>query len=327
MKNSNQGKWLSIFLDYKAICILLLLFLFFTATCFDTFLTISNLRNVIRQISMSAILAIGYTIIIATGCIDLSVGYMLSFCCMIAAIFGIELGLGYGIGIIMALIFGALCGTVNALLMICLNVNPFIVTLAMGQAYRGLALAICDNKPITGIGDFAKWFGQGFVGVIPVPTIIMLVVMVCFAFFINRTKAGRHIILTGGNGEASRISGINIKRVKVMAYTLMGACVGLAAVVMNGRVGSAQPTSGNGMEMDAIAAVVIGGTAMGGGYGNIVGSVLGALIVGMINNGLNLLHVSSYWQFTAKGLLILAAVGLDRATQVVMTRQQIRATR
>ena len=197
----------------------------------------------------------------------------------------------------------------------------------MGQIYRGVTLLICNGAPVNGLSDSFLFIGQGYMGSVPIPVIIMLVIAVGMALFMSRTVLGRHIILMGGNAEAARISGVNTKWVQNAAYMITGLCVAIAAVIMDGRVGSGQPTAGTGMEMDAIAAVVIGGTPLHGGSGNVIGSIMGALIVGVINNGLNLVKVNTYWQMAAKGILILVAIILDEGTNSFMRKKQAKAAK
>ena len=216
---------------------------------------------------------------------------------------------------------GAFCGFINGFIGVRFKLPLFIVTLATGQVYRGACQLLSNTSPVNGLQDEFKVLGQGYLGSISVPIYIMAVVGIVLYIVLNKTRFGRHAIATGGNREAARTSGINTGFVTVRIYMIMGVCAAIAAMVMTGRAFSAQPAAGTGMEMDAIAAVVIGGTSLSGGSGRIGGTVVGCLIVGVINNMLNLAGVDSNWQLVAKGLLILAAVLLDVASSNYFTKK------
>lgn len=201
----------------------------------------------------------------------------------------------------------------------------FIVTLATGQVFKGACQLLSNTSPINGLQDEFKMLGQGYLGPVPIPIYIMVVVGVVLYVVLNKTRFGRHAIATGGNREAARTSGINTNAVTIQIYVIMGICTSIAAMVMTGRAFSAQPAAGQGMEMDAIAAVVIGGTSLSGGAGRIVGTVIGCLIVGVITNMLNLVAVDSNWQLIAKGILILLAVLLDVATSQYFEKKMKKA--
>lgn len=322
MKTKNE-KWVKLgqfMFENKAIFILLffVVLLSFTTT---TFLTSKNIINVIRQVSISGILSFGLTIIMASGNIDLSVGSMLSMIGVVVAmaskIEGMPLIGAYLIGILT----GLLCGTLNATVSSYFNLAPFIVTLSFGQIYNGITYLISNGRPISGLRPELIFIGQGYLGRVPVPVVIMFVVGIILYLFLSFTKRGRHVLAVGGNVEAARVCGINVTKTKLIAYLIMGVCVAIGAIIMDGRVASAQLEAGLGMEMDALSAVVIGGTPLGGGYGNVLGTIIGCLIVGVINNGLNLTHVSAYWQIVAKGAITLFAIILDSQSQVILNRR------
>lgn len=299
----------NILMQNKALIILLLLCVI-AALISPAFLTGRNVTNVIRQVSASAILGIGFTLVISSGNLDLSVGFMLG-------LLGIVMGLlskanfPFPLVLLAGLACGALCGLINGTIGVRFKLPLFIVTLATGQVYRGSTQLLSNTSPVNGLQDAFKVLGQEYVGPFPIPVLIMLFVLLILYVLLNMTRFGRHAIATGGNSEAARISGINTGAITIWIYVIMGVCASIAAMVMTGRAFSAQPAAGQGMEMDAIAAVVIGGTSLKGGSGRIVGTVFGCLIVGVINNILNLMAVDSNWQLIAKGLLILAAVLLD----------------
>ena len=308
---------------YKAVFIMLVMVAIVSCTT-DRFFTTSNLLNILRQVAIYVILSTGYTLIISAGCIDLSVGHMLSLLGIIMAKLmkeaGVPVLLSFAIGILSGMIFAS----INASISLKFNLAPFIVTLGMQQVYRGLAQIACNGVALARLPSMAVFVGQGMVLGIPFSVVIMLAVILLGNLILRSTALGRQILAVGGNADAAYVSGISVKKVKLFAYALMGAGVGVAAIVMNGRVASAQPTAGTGLEMDAVAAVIIGGTRMGGGYGNVLGSLFGCLLVGVINNALNLLNVSAWWQWVAKGLLIITAVVLDSVTESIRAKSLVR---
>jgi len=277
----------------------------------DSFLTVSNLLNIARQVSINAIIAAGMTFVILTFGIDLSVGSVLAFSgAIIAGLLsrGHPLVVGIGAG----LLVGGLIGLVNGLIITKGGVQPFIATLGMLTIARGATLVYTDGRPITGLPDAFVWLGAGEIARIPVPVVIMTVVFAASYVVLTQTVLGRYIYAIGGNEEATRLSGVNVAFYKTLAYVISGALSALSAVILTARLNSAQPTAGMGYELDAIAAVVLGGTTLAGGEGGIAGTLLGAFIIGVLNNGLNLLNVSSFYQQVVKGVVILLAVLLDR---------------
>jgi len=278
-----------------------------------SFLAISNIFNVLRQVSISAIIAFGMTFVILTGGIDLSVGSTLALTGAVAASLlagGTDPIVSMGITLILGLILGAF----NGLIITKGKVAPFIATLATMTIYRGLTLVYTEGKPISGLGDHVSFqlFGKGYVLGIPVPVITMLISFCILAFILHKTTFGRRVYAVGGNEEAAKLSGINAGRVKIAVYAVSGFLAALSALILTSRLNSAQPTAGESYELDAIAAVVLGGTSLNGGKGWIFGTLIGALIIGVLNNGMNLIGVSSFWQQVVKGIVILLAVLLDR---------------
>ena len=275
------------------------------------FLSPSNLLNVLRQVSINAILALGMTVVILKGGIDLSVGSLLALAGALAAGFAVSglppaLAMGLGIGIAVAL------GILQGLLVAYAGLPPFIVTLAGLTAFRGLTLVYTDGRPITGLPDSFLFLGNGTLLGIPVPVVAMLSFLLLTQLLLQNTALGRYLYAIGGNEEAARLSGVPVARIKVFAYAYSGLAAGLAALVLTGRLNSAQPTAGTGFELDAIAAAVVGGTSLAGGRGTAWGTFLGALIIGVLNNGMNLLNVSSFYQLIAKGVVIVLALLVDR---------------
>ncbi len=275
------------------------------------FLSIHNIMNVLRQISTNMYLAIAMTMVIILGGIDLSVGSIIAVTgvvtTMLIAVVGFPIWLAVAIGILVGMLFGTFNGYVSATTII----PPFIVTLATMNIARGAAYVISDGKPVRVMEDSFNVIGSGYVGPIPLQVIYLIFFLIIAYIIMNKTKLGRYMYAVGGNQEAARFSGINIKKVKLFAYTFSGLMAGIAGVVLSARMFSGQPTAGDMAELDAIAAVVLGGTSMTGGRGKIGGTVIGALIIGVLSNGLNLMGVSSFWQYIIKGVVILVAVYAD----------------
>jgi ribose/xylose/arabinose/galactoside ABC-type transport system permease subunit len=276
------------------------------------FLTFNNLFNVGTQIAVIAILALGQTFVIVSGGIDLSVGSVLG---LAGIVFGwatavanlpLPVALALGVGA------GALAGLVNGVLITLGNLPPFIATLAMLSAARGLALVISEGQPLNPIPQAILSLGSGdLFGILPLPVILMLVMWVITIVILRSTYSGRCMYAIGGNEEAARLSGINVSRQKLIIYTLSGLFAGIAGILLTARLASADPQAGFTYELDAIAAVVIGGASLSGGVGNASGTLIGALILGVLRNGLNLLNVSAFWQQVIIGAVIALAVMTD----------------
>jgi len=276
------------------------------------FLTEQNISNVLRQTSINGILAIGMTYVILTGGIDLSVGSVLAFSSMVAAsLVSGEQPQGVFVAIMAGLGTGAALGMVNGLLVSRFGVPPFVVTLGMLSVARGLTFIYTDGTPIPNLSPAFRTIGQGFVGPVPVPVFIFAGVALLFWWVLKYTTFGRYIYAVGGNERSARTSGVNTRGVLFGAYIIAGSLAGLAGLILTARTTSALPQAGVSYELDAIAAVVIGGTSLSGGTGSVLGTVIGALIIGVINNGLDLLGVSSYYQQVIKGVIIITAVLLD----------------
>lgn len=277
------------------------------------FLAINNLFNVLRQVSINALIAFGMTFVILTGGIDLSVGSMLALTGAVTASF-LASGMDPVLAMALGLLLGAILGAINGIIIAKGKVAPFIATLATMTIYRGLTLVYTEGKPVSGLGDSLSFqlLGKGYFLGIPVPVVTMALAFGVLYFILKKTTFGRRVYAVGGNEEASRLSGISVDRIKIYVYSLTGMLAALSALILTSRLNSAQPTAGSMFELDAIAAVVLGGTSLTGGRGWIVGTVIGALIIGVLNNGLNLIGVSSFFQQVVKGTVILVAVLLDR---------------
>ncbi|WZW87082.1 ribose ABC transporter permease [Ignatzschineria larvae DSM 13226] len=283
----------------------------------ENFFTLNNIFNILQQTSINAIIAVGMTLVILTSGIDLSVGSVFALTGAVAAsIIGQDINPFFAI--IAALLLGSALGLVSGVIIAKGKLQAFIATLVMMLIIRGATQVYTQGSPIgLGMSDYAymfEWIGFGRVLGIPVPIIIMAVVFMIAGYILKFTKLGRHIYAVGGNEAATRLSGINVDRVKIIVYMMSGFLCAVAAMIEVSRLSSAQPTAGMGYEMDAIAAVVLGGTSMAGGRGKIIGTLIGALILGFLNNGLNLLGVDAYYQMIVKGAVILLAVLVDNKT-------------
>jgi len=274
------------------------------------FLTVSNLLNVAEQATIIAIVAVGMTFVIITAGIDLSVGSVLAFAGVVMASL-LHAGLPLPLALVAGLVTGLLCGVVNGLLITVGRLPPFIATLGMMSVARGSALMFTEGRPISGFSEGFRALATGDVLGVPTPVVIMIVIYALAHFVLRRTKLGRYTYAIGGNEEAALLSGINVRVYKTMVYGLAGMLSGLAAILLTARLNSAQPIAGMNYELDAIAATVIGGTSLLGGEGTVVGTLIGALIMAVLRNGLNLLGVSSFIQQIVIGSVIIAAVLID----------------
>ncbi|PWC19402.1 ribose ABC transporter permease [Brenneria corticis] len=303
-------EWL---LEQKSLIALLILIAVVSAMS-PNFFTLNNLFNILQQTSVNAIMAVGMTLVILTSGIDLSVGSLLALTGAVAAsIVGLEVNAL--LAVFGALALGALIGAGTGVIVSKGKVQAFIATLVMMLLLRGVTMVYTNGSPInTGFSDVADtfgWFGIGRPLGIPTPIWIMAVVFAAAWYMLHHTRLGRYIYALGGNESATRLSGISVDKIKIIVYSLCGLLSALAGIIEVARLSSAQPTAGTGYELDAIAAVVLGGTSLAGGKGRIVGTLIGALILGFLNNGLNLLGVSSYYQMIVKAVVILLAVLVD----------------
>jgi ribose transport system permease protein len=288
----------------------------------DIFFTSSNLLNVMRQISVNICISVGMTLVILTGGIDLSVGSLLALSGAITAgllKFGLEVPfldtfIGFTLfgAILAGIITGTSLGAFNGLMITRFRVPPFVATLAMLTIARGFTMLYTKGFPISGLGPKYSFLGTGWFLGIPIPVWISLLVILIAVIITNKTRLGRYIYAIGGNESAAALSGINIKKIKTIVYAIAGALAAVGGIIVTSRLDSAQPNAGTSYELDAIAAVVIGGTSLSGGKGTIGGTVLGAIIIGVLNNGLVLLNVSPFWQQVIKGVVILLAIIIDK---------------
>ena len=278
----------------------------------DTFLTLQNLVILVRQISINGILAVGVTYVLLTGGVDLSLGSLVALTGVCAACFAHPGDYPVVIPILVGIGAGMACGAANGLVITRGGVAPFIVTLGMMIIARGVALIISKGKPVSNLSQTFTWLGSGNVAGVPIPILILGLVALISYVLLTRMRLGRYLYAVGGNEKAARAAGLSVKGIKMFAYTVCGGLAGLAGVVLAARITTGQPNAGVAYELDAIAAAVIGGTSLSGGVGGVGGTLLGALLMGVINNGLDLLEVSSYYQQVVKGLIIIGAVWMDQ---------------
>lgn len=281
----------------------------------NSFFSLYNIQNIFKQSSINGLIAFGMTFVILVGCIDLSVGSILALVGYLAGTMLVKFQLPIVVILPVALVLGGVLGMVNGLLVSKVKLQPFIATLTTMTIYRGLTLIISDGMPIRNINKVSKvmtFINRGEIFKLPVSMVVYLVLFGILWFTLGKTLFGKYLYATGGNEEAARLSAVPVNRIKISAYCISGLLSALAAILYISRYNSIYPNAGQGAELDAIAAVVIGGTSMSGGKGKIVGTLIGALIIGILNNGLNLLGVSSFYQEVIKGLVILLAVVADR---------------
>lgn len=276
------------------------------------FFSLQNVTIILRQVSINGILAIGVTFVIIAGGIDLSLGSVVAFTGVIAALFAHPGEFPLMVPLAMAVLAGLAIGGLNGLVITRGSVAPFIVTLGMMTIARGLALVASGGRPVTDLSDGFNFIGGGDLLGIPVPILIFAAVILASAFVLNKTRIGRYMYAVGGNEKAAYASGVRVNTVKLIAYMICSGLAAVAGIVLASRITTGQPNAGIAYELDAIAAVVIGGTSLAGGTGGIGGTVLGVLLIGVINNGLDLLNISSYYQQIIKGAIIIAAALIDR---------------
>ncbi|WP_044481444.1 ABC transporter permease [Paenibacillus antibioticophila] len=293
--------------EFAAFVGLLVLIVGFSIASPD-FFTTYNLMNIMRQASIIALLAIGMTFVIIAGGIDLSVGAIASISGTLAAQVMISSGGGVFVGVLTGLGVGIAVGFVNGLIISKFKVPPIIATLALMSVSQGLALAVTGGYPVSGLPDSFAWLGRGFVGAVPIPVIILLLMYIVAHIILNHTKFGAYVFGLGGNEEATRLAGLNVNKIKIWVYVVSGITAAVSGLILASRLGSGQPLAGQGMELNAIAAVVIGGASVAGGVGGVIGSLIGALIMSVLNNGLDLMNINSYYQMIFTGIILALAV-------------------
>ncbi len=308
MQYINRLRQYGIFVVFIIICLILSLIS-------PQFLTVSNWTIIITQASINALLAFGVTFVIITGGIDLSLGSMVAVTGVTAAMLAHPDTFPVALPIFAGLLAGLLMGVFNGFIITKSKIAPFIVTLGTMTIGRGLALILSKGRPISNLSDSFNFIGGGNIFGIPFPIIVLILVFIICSIILKKTLLGRYIYAIGGNEQASRASGINVNRVKMAVYSISGLLAGLAGILLTSRITTGQPNAGAGFELDAIAAAVIGGTSTSGGTGTMTGTLIGVLLIGVINNGLDLLNVTSYYQQVVMGTIIIGAVVLDSWNQ------------
>ncbi|MBB3443560.1 ABC transporter permease [Rhizobium sp. BK379] len=286
----------------------------------EFFLTGGNISNVLLQTSINGVLAIGMTFVILTRGIDLSVGSVVALAGIVSASFATTsatagvIGSPYpvAVGLLVGVFVGIICGSISGVIVSRFSVPAFVATLGMLSAARGMTLIYGGGRPVPALTPAFRWIGTGDVFGVPAPVIVLAVVFAVSWWILNRTRFGRYIYAVGGNPHAAKTSGINTDRIRFTVYVISGGLAGLAGILLSARTGSGLPQAGVAYELDAIAAVVIGGTSLSGGVGRVTGTLIGALIIGVMNNGLDLMGIQSYYQQVLKGALIVGAVMLDQ---------------
>lgn len=306
-------KFKTVVAKYGIMIIFILMVVLFSILS-PVFLSVSNIFNILRQVSIVGIMSVGMAFVIITSGIDLSVGSILGA----SGVFGAYLmsqGISPIVSIIIVLAASIVIGLINGFFINEMELPPFVSTLGMMTAMRGVAYLITNGMPIFGFPESFSLIGQGYIFVIPIPVIIMIVVFICGHLFLDSTKYGRYIYGVGGNEEATRLSGVNTKKIKYIVYALCSFLCGLAGIVLLSRINSGNPKNGTGYELDVITAVILGGVSVMGGEGKITGVIIGVLIMGVLANGMILLNVNEYTQQVVKGVVLLAAVSFDRMVQ------------
>jgi len=305
--------------DRVGILGVLILLIIIASFASENFLSFSNAMDVLRAISINAIIAAGVTVVILTAGIDLSVGSILAVAGCVGVLLHVA-GMPAPVAVIGGVLAGALAGALNGVFVALLVLPSFIVTLGAMQYLRGTAYALLEGQPLIANDLSYAALGSSYVSLVPTPVVIMLVVYLIMWFVLERTTFGRHVYAVGGNPEAARLAGINVKKVLIWVYTIGGATAGLGGILFSARVLSAQPNAGQSYELDAIAAVVLGGTALAGGRGRIFGTLLGAMIIGVLSNILVLTNVPYFYQLIIKGFVIVLAITLDSLRRLGQAR-------
>jgi ribose/xylose/arabinose/galactoside ABC-type transport system permease subunit len=302
-----------VFSKYAPLLILLGLILLFTIIS-PNFMTFNNLRLMLRQVSFVAIVAVGLMFVMVSGGIDLSVGSQIIFtniCLAIMISEDLPYQLNPIIAILICLAMGTFLGMTNGLLSNLLKIHPLIITLGTAMIYRGLGYIVAGGRNIGGLPDSFRLYGQGYLGPVPVPVIIMIIVALIGAFVLQKTYFGRYVFAMGGNQEAARLAGLNVSRMKLTVFAICGFAAGITSVLLLSRVFNGQVTTGAGIEFDALTAALLGGVSFVGGEGSVFGLMTGVLIIGVLNNGMQLFGLEDFYQIVVKGVVLLAAVGFD----------------
>jgi len=288
------------------------------------FLTSRNLIIIIRQVSFAAISSIGILFVMIAGGIDLSIGSQIVMTNIVLAIMMVDWELPIGVAIPLTLLLGTALGTVNGLLSVILKIHPLIITLGTASIYKGLGYIFAQSRNIMGFPDAFRWFGQGYLGPVPVPIVIMIIMALIGSFILTRTYFGRYVFALGGNEEAARLAGVNINGMKVLLFAICGFVSGITSVLLLSRVFAGQTATGQGIEFDALTAALLGGVSFKGGEGTIFGLLTGILIIGVLNNAMQLASFPDFSQNVVKGAVLLIAVGFDVFQKNVKAKETVK---
>ena len=305
-----KSSWVDIYKKYGIYILLVVVFAFF-AIMAPNFLETKNVINILRQVSMFGIVVVGVSMVMIGGGMDLSVGMQMAVDGMLVGYMMVNLSFPISVAIIITIVVGCLLGAANGIVAVKLHIAPIIVTLGTMLILQGVAYLITGGYPITGMPEAFKFIGQGYIGIIPVPVIIFAVFIIFGAILMNKTYIGRYIYALGGNDEAARLAGIDVNKLTIMVYTFCGFCASIAALIMVARTNASQPGAGSSYSFDCMTAACLGGVSIAGGEGKISGTVIGVIILGILDNGLVLMSVNTNWQSVIKGIILLAAVAID----------------
>jgi ribose transport system permease protein len=311
MAFNNFGNWIGSILKKNVPFLILVFLVILFSFIAPNFMTFGNLRTLIRQVSFAGISAVGLMFVMISGGIDLSIGSQIVFSNVLLAIMMVEWKLPPAVAIPLILLVGTGLGAINGFLCIKLNIHPLIITLGTSAIFKGLGYIINRSRNIMGFPDSFRWFGQGYVWGIPVPVIVMIIVALIGAFILTKTYFGRQIFALGGNEEAARLAGVNIKRMKVLLFMICGFVSSITTILLLSRVFAGQTITGQGLEFDCLTAALLGGVSFKGGEGNVFGLMVGMLIIGVLNNAMQLATFPDFSQTVVKGSVLLIAVAFD----------------
>lgn len=316
-------KFIELFKKFGVVFILVILLIIFTALN-PAFLTVTNIINISKQVAIMAILSVGMTFVLLTGGIELSMGSVVSLVVVTISMFVTILGWPIPLAILASIAIATAIGLLNGIIIAKVKVPPLIMTLGMQIFLYGFTYTLCGGTPVYGIPNSLKWVGQTYVfGFLPVSALLMIIIILIGYFVLSKTYLGRYFYAIGSNEETANLSGINSDRIRIMAYTCCGFLVGVAGVVMLGRIGSGQPSAGEGYEMDVLTGCVLGGVSLNGGKGNLAKAFAGILVIGILSNGMSLAGMDAFMQKMVKGLVLMLAVILD-SLQYVKIRKKVK---
>lgn len=316
-------KLITLYKKYGVLFILLALVIFFSFAA-PMFFSVTNLFNISKQVAIMAILSVGMTFVLLTGGIELSMGSVISLGVVLISKMVTEANLPIALSMLAAIATATILGFIDGLIIAKIKVPPLIITLGMQIFLYGFTYTICNGQPVYGIPVSLKWIGQTYIlGVIPVSAILMLIIILIGHFILTKTYLGRYFYAIGSNEETAKLSGINADKIRILAYTFCGCLVGIASIVMLGRIGSGQPSAGDGYEMDVLTGCVLGGVSLNGGKGNVGKAFAGILVIGVLSNGMALMGLDSFAQKMVKGVVLMLAVILD-SLQFIEIRKKVK---